>query len=47
MIKILCDGFILTMDYDHECEIDREILAEAYMLIVRRSKRTTTTEGNV
>lgn len=36
-IQIAATGFFLFMDFDPDDETDQEILAEAYMLLLRRS----------
>lgn len=37
-ILIQCKGFRLRMRFDPDDELDQEILAEAYMILLRRAK---------
>lgn len=37
-VQISLPGFFLAMDFDPNDEADQEILAEAYLLMLRRGK---------
>jgi hypothetical protein len=41
VILIRFDGFYLNMEYDSTCPVDRQIVARAYVMMVKRAKNLT------